>query len=93
MEMRAPHSKKKNEFKGIIKHTYKIYTMLTCFPPNFFCKQIPSTHSYMLVMVCVQTGKDVRCKAKIWDTLMSQKWSAQAEVLLTLYKQLGETTK
>ena len=44
-------------------------------------------------MVFAQTAKDVRCKTKIRDTLMPQKWSIKAEVLLSLQKQLGEPSE
>ena len=49
------------------------------------------THPYL--MVFAQTAKDVRCKTKIRDTLMPQKWSIKAEVLLSLQKQLGEPSE
>ena len=44
-------------------------------------KQIVFTHSYL--MVCVQTEKDADGNPKIRNTLMSQKWPMQAEVLLS----------
>ena len=34
--------------------------------------------TYSYVMVCVQIVEDTRCKSKIWDELMPQKWSVQA---------------
>ena len=56
-----------------------------------FHKQIVITHSYL--MVYIRALKYVRCKTKIRDILMSQRWSVQAEVLLPLYKQIEEPSE
>ena len=39
-------------------------------------------HFYL--MVCIQTVKDNRCKIKMWDTLLPQKWSVEAEILFSV---------
>ena len=43
-----------------------------------------STHFYL---VSVQTANEGRCKIKMWGTFLSQKWSVQAEVVLSHKKQ------
>ena len=50
-----------------------------------FYKWIMSIHSYLII--CVLTAKETWSKRKTWDTLLSQKWFAQAEILLSLQKQ------
>ena len=44
-------------------------------------KEIVFTHAYL--MVFVPTVNDASCKTKLWDALMLQKRSVQAEVLFS----------
>ena len=50
-----------------------------------FYKWIMSIHSYLII--CVLTAKETWSKRKTWDTLLSQKWFAHTEILLSLQKQ------
>ena len=45
------------------------------FLPPFFLKMNDVTHSY---------AKNARCKIKMQDTILSQKWCVQAKILLLL---------
>ena len=58
-------------------------------------KRIVLTHSYL--MVCVQTLKDASWEIKIWDAMVLMLWyqrrSVQAEILWSLYRQLGEPSE
>ena len=62
-------------------HTRNIFNMFFSLHTVFY-KQVVFTHSYL--MICVQTLNDAGCKIKIWNALMSQRRSLQAETLLSI---------
>ena len=63
-------------------HTRHIFNINIFLSHTVFYKQLVFTHSYL--MVCVLTLNDAWCKIKIWNALMSQRQSLQAEALLSL---------
>ena len=69
----------KNGFKGI--HAKYMQYKYTFFHKVVY-KWIVFCHFYL--MVCIQTVKDNRCKIKMWDTLLPQKWSVEAKILFSV---------